>query len=72
MHFFAPKRTFQLVIILNISQIHFTLDFSFNNNLIGGQNDTNIETSTLSFIETGVYSNIKMQVTLVSARVNSH
>ena len=27
--FFAPKRTFQLVIILNISQIHFTPDLSF-------------------------------------------
>ena len=30
MRFFAPKRTVQLVIILNISQIHFTPDFPFN------------------------------------------
>ena len=30
--FFARKRTFQLVIIPNISQIHFTPDFSFNCN----------------------------------------
>ena len=29
MRFFAPKRTFKLVIIPNISQIHFTPDLSF-------------------------------------------
>ena len=28
--FFAPKRTFQLVIIPNITQIHFTPDLSIN------------------------------------------
>ena len=30
MRFFAAKRTFQVVIILNISQINFTPDFSFH------------------------------------------
>ena len=30
MRFFAPKRTFKLVIVLNISLIHFTPDFPFN------------------------------------------
>jgi hypothetical protein len=29
MRFLATKRTFQLVITLNVSQIHFTLDSSF-------------------------------------------
>ena len=34
MRFFAPKLTFQLVIIPNISQIHFTPDFSFNTEIL--------------------------------------
>ena len=35
MCFFAPKQTVQLVIILNISQIHCTADFPFNSIILG-------------------------------------